>query len=196
MTLQNIENLLAKVKEVYQEGLSYRYGKKPNDFRNPLTFRLTPLLSKLKKAENSALPVQDFINEKYLGTIRNFLREGWILTYLFGASPAANPSFMEMPEGFKEIGGAFAGEYATSIRTSHLGYYSRVQEQQAISFNSFNTYLSDMMRAISTPNPKYSSIPSQLNANVLQVENEHYSRIRPKRVPLEKRPLALLKKED
>src|SRR5262249_29892054 len=50
-------------------------------------------------------------------------------------------------------------------------------------------YVRDLSRAISTPHPPYEALGvkvdgeyRQLNANILQIENEYYSFIRPKRV--------------
>src|SRR6185295_11055723 len=50
-------------------------------------------------------------------------------------------------------------------------------------------YVRDLGRAISTPHPPYEALGvkvdgeyRQLNANILQIENEYYSFIRPKRV--------------
>ena len=169
-------------KEIYREGLRDRYGMNLQMISG-IHFNFSfdrPFWEKLHRYENSSLPIQAFINEKYLGMIRNFLREGWLLTYLFGASPAADPSYVDLPEDFRKVGDAFVGPHATSIRTSHLGYYSRVQNQLAISLNSLDEYIEEIQTAISTPKKEYLSIPSQLNNHILQIENEHYSRIRPK----------------
>ena len=169
-------------KEIYREGLRDRYGmnlQMISGIHFNFSFDL-PFWEKLHTHEKSSLPIQEFINEKYLGLIRNFLREGWLLSYLFGASPAVDLSYIDLPKGFQKIGEAFVGPHATSIRTSHLGYYSRVQNQLAISLNSLDEYIEEMRTAISTPKEEYFSIPSQLNNHILQIENEHYSRIRPK----------------
>ncbi|EQD62600.1 Glutamate--cysteine ligase domain protein, partial [mine drainage metagenome] len=53
--------------------------------------------------------------------------------------------------------------------------------------NSVEEYIDDLSRAISTPHPPYAALGvrtgevyRQLNANLLQIENEYYSFIRPK----------------
>src|SRR5690606_16955654 len=58
-----------------------------------------------------------------------------------------------------------------------------------ISVNSLEEYVRDLTAAVSTPHPEYEKIGvkvdgeyRQLNANLLQIENEYYSYIRPKRV--------------
>jgi len=174
-------------KEIYREGLRERYGmnlQMISGVHFNFSFDL-PFWKKLHRYETSSLPLQEFINGKYLGLIRNFLREGWLLTYLFGASPAMDRSYTDLPKGFQKVGEAFVGPHTTSIRTSHLGYYSRVQNQLAISLNSLDEYIEEMQIATSTPMEEYLMIPSQLNNYILQTENEHYSRIRPKANPRE-----------
>ena len=87
--------------------------------------------------------------------------------------------------------------YATSLRMSDLGYRNKSQAGVEISVNSLEDYMRDLRRAVSTPNADYERIGvkvdgeyRQLNANLLQIENEYYSFIRPKRVarPANARP--------
>jgi len=88
------------------------------------------------------------------------------------------------PNDFKKLGNqTLYAPWATSIRMSHLGYYSRIQNQHAISFNDLKSYLKEMHYALSTSKQEYQNIPLQLNSHLLQIENEHYSRIRPKALP-------------
>lgn len=172
-----------KRKEIYREGLCKRYGKNLqmiSGIHYNFSFDLS-FWEKIHSNEGSPLPLQDFIDEKYLGIVRNFLREGWLLSYLFGASPTLDASYGPKPPKFKKKGSIYYSPYATSIRTSHLGYYSRVQNQLAISFNDLETYLYEMKKALSTPQKSYQQIKTQLNDYILQTENEHYSRIRIKR---------------
>jgi glutamate--cysteine ligase len=81
-----------------------------------------------------------------------------------------------------------------------MGYSNRVVGGLRISYNSLDEYVDGLNRAITTPHPPYARIGThrdgdwlQLNANVLQIENEYYSFVRPKRVPTgnEKRTAAL-----
>lgn len=177
---------LGQKKELYREGLRKRYGEKLQ-MVSGIHFNFSwdlPFWKALHKKEGTSEQLQPFINDRYLGLLRNFLREGWLLTYLFGASPAIDPSYTSNQEGFLRVQDALIHPNATSIRMSPFGYYSRIQEQIAISFNSLEGYLSDMRRALTTKSEKYQSITKQLNAHLLQIENEHYSRIRPKAVAL------------
>lgn len=185
-------------KEIYRAGLKCRYGRNLQ-MLSSIHFNFSfpiPFWKSLHRREKSALPLQDFISEKYLHIIRNFLREGWLLTYLFGTSPAMDETYMESPpKEFQKIGQTLYSPYATSIRMSHLGYYSRIQTQQAISFNSLSKYIEEMELALSTHKSEYESIPTQLNSNLLQIENEHYTRIRPKSLPHKgESPLDAIKK--
>ena len=171
-------------KEIYRKGLQSRYGLNLQMISSlHFNFSFPDAFWKLlHTTAQSHLPLQEFINAKYLHLIRNFLREGWLLSYLFGASPAMDKTYPNsLPEEFHTIDPyTFFGEWSTSIRMSHLGYYSRIQNQLAISFNDLKSYIKEMKSAISTPKQEYANIPSQLNDHVLQIENEHYSRIRPK----------------
>ncbi len=72
---------------------------------------------------------------------------------------------------------------------SDIGYRNKNQASVSVSVNSLDEYVRDLSRAISTPYPPYEKIGvkvdgeyQQLNANILQIENEYYSFIRPKRI--------------
>lgn len=178
-------------KELYRRGLKYRYGTNLQmissiHFNFSFSSMVWDFLYDTVKSKKNK---KEFINHHYFKMIRNFLSEGWILTYLFGASPAMDQSYAtKRPKGFKKVGTTLYHPDATSIRMSYLGYYSRIQSQLAISFNDLDTYIKEMKFAISTPCPLYQKIgtkkgkvPIQINDYFLQIENEHYGRIRPKR---------------
>ena len=72
---------------------------------------------------------------------------------------------------------------------SDLGYRNKNQAGVYVSVNSLEEYVRDLSRLISAPHPEYEAQGvvvdgewRQLNANLLQIENEYYSFIRPKRV--------------
>ena len=193
-----------KRKTKYRLGLSYRYGRKMQTVSGT-HYNFSFSESFWKFLHNKIAPksnLQDFISEKYLHIVRNFLRYSWVNTYLFGAAPVLDESYLahkpilgfRKPKYLKKMDShTYYGEYACSFRMSELGYYSKVQAQHAVSFNSIEEYISDLTKAISTPEPKYKSFPG-LSTNILQSEAEHYSRIRPKQV-LRTLPGALAKKE-
>ncbi|MDX5432227.1 MAG: glutamate--cysteine ligase, partial [Halomonas sp.] len=137
--------------------------------------------------------LDDYRSSRYFGLIRNFRRHSWLLLYLFGASPALDRSFLpegNIPDKLHAHGhDTLVSPYATSLRMSDLGYQNKVQAQLKICFNSLSNYVGTLRHAISTPWPAYEALGvtdgrdwQQLNANILQIENEYYSDIRPKRV--------------
>lgn len=135
--------------------------------------------------------MQDFVNERYFGLIRNFLRYGWLIPYLFGASPAICQSFLQGRHSDLQelVPGTLYRPHATSLRMSDLGYKNRAQDQLHVSFNSLAEYTQALETAIRTPDPFYEELGvrdgerwKQLSANLLQIENEFYAAIRPKRI--------------
>ena len=79
---------------------------------------------------------------------------------------------------------------------------SKVQSSLNICFNHLSTYIKSLEQAIQVPYPAYQKIGvkvdgkyRQLNDTILQIENEHYSDVRPKRVAKAgERPLQALRK--
>jgi glutamate--cysteine ligase len=134
---------------------------------------------------------QDFISDRYFHLLRNYRRHGWLVLYLFGVSPVVCNSFLRgrsvtLPRLSQDTS---YEPYATSLRMSDLGYRNRNQAGLSVSVNSLDEYVRDLSRAISTPHPPYEKLGvkvdgeyRQINANILQIENEYYSFIRPKRV--------------
>lgn len=176
-----------KNKTLYRTGLGERYGRKMQTvsgthYNFSLSDDLIDLLHKsfAKKKESKT----DFQTRIYLQMMRNFLRISWINTYLFGAAPAIDKSYLsKKPKLLKRHGlRTYYGPYATSLRMSNIGYYSKVQNQLFISYNSLEEYITDMTYALTTKAPQYAG-KQGLNENILQIENEHYSRIRAKQSP-------------
>ena len=196
----------ARFKTVYREGLGLRYGRQMQTIAGahynwslPDDFWLA-----LKDCCAASDDTQAFVSERYFGLIRNFLRFGWLIPYLFGASPAICQSFLQgSKSGLQElVPGTLYGPYATSLRMSDLGYQNRAQAKLQVSFNSLSEYTQALEAAIRTPDPFYAEIGvrdgphwKQLNANLLQIENEFYAAIRPKRIgKLGERPAQALQK--
>jgi len=182
-----------KLKHTYRVGLAWRYGKIMQSIAG-LHFNFSPqdnfwpAYQKLLSDEQSLC---DFKSEQYFGLIRNFRRHSWVLLYLFGASPALDASFVKGRDVDLEQGpgGCLVGPYATSLRMSDLGYNNKVQSVLSLCFNDLDKYCKSLEHAISTPLTQYEKLGvkvdgeyRQLNANLLQIENEYYSDIRPKRV--------------
>lgn len=198
---------IGRMKHVYRHGLWHRYGRTMQSiagihFNYSVPEALWPVLHREK---NSQLSQEDFIADAYFGLIRNFQRMGWLILYLFGASPAICKNFFnsrpELMAQFSELdNGTLYHPYATSLRMSDIGYKSKNQARLQIDYNSLDGYVSSLSAAISTPYPEYEKIGTlvdgeyrQLNSNILQIENEFYSTIRPKQIARsgEKPTLAL-----
>jgi len=183
-----------KMKEIYRRGLGHRYGRFMQtiagvhyNFSLPESF--WQHLQRLDKV--SGQPLQSTISDEYMGLIRNFLRTSWIIPYLFGASPAICESYLQGKKSHLDqlVPGTVYGPYATSLRMGDLGYSNNAQASMDITYNCIDGYIAGLEHAIQTPEPLYDKIGvkvdgryRQLNANLLQIENEYYSNIRPKRV--------------
>ncbi len=192
----------ARFKFVYREGLSRRYGRKMQaiagahyNWSLPEDFWLA-----LKDCCPGASKTQDYVSERYFGLIRNFHRFGWLIPYLFGASPAFSESFLQgQPSDLPVlVAGTRYRPYATSLRMSDLGYHNRAQANLNVSVNSLAEYTQALEAAIRTPDPFYEEIGvrdgahwRQLNANLLQTESEFYAAIRPKRTGTDRPAKAL-----
>jgi glutamate--cysteine ligase len=184
---------IGRMKEVYRLGLGYRYGRLMQaisgvHFNYSFPARFWEVLADALQAKSAN---QDFISAQYFALLRNYRRHGWLILYLFGNSPALCGSFVKGREHtLQELSpGTLYEPYATSLRMSDLGYRNKNQAGVRISVNSLEEYVRDLTAAVSTPNPEYEKIGvkvngeyRQLNANLLQIENEYYSYIRPKRV--------------
>lgn len=181
------------MKTVYRRGLGYRYGRRMQaiagiHFNYSLPGQFWPHYREIRKSRENET---NFRSNAYLSLIRNVRRLDWFLLYLFGASPAVCKSFLAgRKTSLLELdNGTLYGPHATSLRMSNIGYQHLNQASLNVSANSLDDYIRDLTRAVSTPNPEYQkigvkvdSVYRQLNANCLQIENEYYSTIRPKRV--------------
>ena len=132
-----------------------------------------------------------FASERYFALVRNFHRRGWLVPLLFGSSPAICRSFLgTAPHAFSEFGrGTLYEPFATSLRMSDIGYKNKSQRQLGISYDSPADYIRTLHGATEAPHPPYEEIGvvvdgehRQLNANLLQIENEYYSFVRPKQI--------------
>jgi glutamate--cysteine ligase len=184
---------VARMKSVYRAGLGLRYGRVMQaisgvhfNYSFPQPFWEAYAAVRASRAFDAA-----FISKSYFELLRNYRRIGWIVLYLFGVSPVVCKSFMRGREALlpQLSAGTLYEPYATSLRMSDIGYRNRNQSGLSVSVNSLEEYVRDLTRAITTPYPDYEKLGiklngeyQQLNANILQIENEYYSFIRPKRV--------------
>lgn len=198
---------VGKLKEVYRHGLWHRYGRIMQCIAGiHYNFSVPEALWKaLQQQENNQQPLQDYISSRYFGLIRNFRRSSWLLLYLFGASPAVCGSFLKGRKHSLEPlhKHSLFAPYATSLRMSDLGYQNNAQAELQVCHNSLSSYIETLAKAISQPVAWYEEIGvqdeqgnyKQLNTNLLQIENEYYSDIRPKRIAKDgEKPLQALEK--
>ncbi|AUX71796.1 glutamate--cysteine ligase [Erwinia pyrifoliae] len=186
---------IGQMKTLYRQGLKNRYGALMQvisgvhyNFSLPLSF--WQAWAGVKDAERG----KEAISAGYLQLIRNYYRFGWVIPYLFGASPAICSSFLQGKESAlpfeRSDKGVLSLPYATSLRLSDLGYTNKSQSSLDITFNHLPDYIAGLKAAIKTPSAEFAAMGIkdshgdwlQLNTNVLQIENELYAPIRPKRV--------------
>ena len=179
---------VGRAKTVYRHGLAHRYG---------------PRMQTISGIHyNWSFPGLD--SDAYFGLIRNFRRHAFVLLTLFGASPAVPAHFVAgLEHGLQPLGRDTLGlPYATSLRMGRLGYQSDAQSALCVSYNGLEGYAASLHDALVRPYPPYEAIGiqdgqggyRQLSTSLLQIENEFYSAIRPKRVIFPgERPLHALR---
>lgn len=200
------ESNIGKMKHIYRVGLAHRYGKMMQSIAGiHYNFSIPDAFWRAyQKLEKNQDTFKSFRSSSYFRMIRNFRRHSWLLLYLFGASPAVSRSFLQEKHHNLETlyKDTLFLPYATSLRMSGLGYSTTAQSSLNICFNHLKTYIKSLTQAIHTSHPLYEKIGvkvdghfRQLSTTVLQIENEYYSDIRPKRVPdAEETPLQALRK--
>jgi len=178
---------VGRAKTVYRLGLAHRYGRRMQ------------AISGIHY--NFSLP--GVSSEEYFALIRNFRRRSWLLLYLFGASPAVCSSFVAgRPHELAELSpGTHYAPYGTSLRMGRLGYQSDAQTSLRVSYNNLDDYTASLYDALTKPYSPYEKIGirdgddyRQLSTTLLQIENEFYSSVRPKRrIKRGERPLHALR---
>ncbi|MEP6964725.1 MAG: glutamate--cysteine ligase [Polaromonas sp.] len=167
---------VGRAKSVYRVGLSHRYGRRMQTISGI--------------HYNWSLP--GVTSEQYFALIRNFRRHAFLLLYLFGASPAVCSSFVAgRQHELQDLSDStMYMPHGTSLRMGRLGYQSDAQASLAVSYNSLDGYGASLQDALTRPYPAYEAVGirnpggdyNQLATTLLQIENEFYGTIRPKRV--------------
>ncbi|MGB5735760.1 MAG: glutamate--cysteine ligase [Thiohalocapsa sp.] len=196
----------AMMKTVYRRGLGNRYGRVMQiisgvHFNFSVAEDLWPIL---QQAAGGLISAAEFRSSAYMGMVRNLQRLGWLIPYLFGASPAVCKSFVQDAttdlKSFDDK--TLFYPYATSLRMGDIGYQNRQEEGTGMKacYDNLDAYIRSLTWAIETPCPQYEKIGvkvndrwEQLNDHVLQIENEYYSSVRPKQITdwMERPTLAL-----
>lgn len=192
---------LGQMKTIYRRGLAHRYGKNMQviagmHFNFSFSSNLWNQLHQkhcLQSKQQKVLPLNTYINTHYMGVIRNMQRFGWLNLYLFGASPAICQSFTEPDSHNLQAldNESYYLPYATSLRMSDIGYTNkRNNHSLRVSYDSIDSYAQTLAEIMNQPHPEYSAINNlddkqaqQLNSNILQIENEYYTTVRPKQIP-------------
>lgn len=188
---------IGRMKHIYRLGLWHRYGRAMQVIAG-IHFNYSvpePLWPALKELEGFDGPTEAYRDAGYFGMIRNLQRHGWLLLYLFGASPSLCKSFLKGHRDRENVALSEFDPYtlykpdATSLRMSDIGYKNSNQATLNISYNSLDEYVTSLTQAIEMPWPAYENIGvqfggeyRQLNSHLLQIENEYYSTVRPKQI--------------
>lgn len=196
------------MKHIYRRGLGYRYGRMMQviagvHYNYSLPDAFWPAYQTIQEGSSN---LQDFISECYFSMIRNLRRLGWVVPYLFGASPTVCKSFIDGPAvGLEKLDeNTYYQPYATSLRIGDIGYQNYKEGKTGIKacYDSLDQYVASLSYAIETPCLDYELIGvkvdgeyRQLNHNILQIENEYYSTVRPKQITgVDEKPSLALKK--
>ncbi len=198
-----------RMKTIYRVGLGYRYGKVMQVIAGVhFNFSMGEAFwQAYADTEGSKEEPQTFVSSHYFDMLRNLQRIGWLIPYLFGASPAVCKSFLGgRPTNLSEFNSnTYYGPYATSLRMGDIGYQNNKENEIGIkaNYDSLSEYIKSLTCAITTSYPGYERIGvkvegeyRQLNTNILQIENEYYSTVRPKQIldGYEKPTIALRKR--
>ena len=186
---------IGRMKTVYRLGLGHRYGRQMQTIAGIHYNFSVPdsLWQQLQESEGNQQCLQDYKTDGYFDLIRNFRRYFWLLLYLLGAAPAVCKSFVRNRQhdlvAFGDDSHSLHKPFATSLRMGNLGYQSDAQSSLVVCYNDMDQYNRTLKGALETPYKAYEKIGlkddqgnyRQLTTNLLQIENEFYSPIRPKR---------------
>ena len=189
---------IATMKTVYRNGLGLRYGRAMQtvagihyNFSLPEAFWRRSFEQEKCQGTTQHSHLQHYIDERYFDLIRNFRRNYWLLIYLFGAAPCVDESFVQGRDNNLDVlkDNDLYQPMATSLRMGDLGYQSSAQQSLFVCYNTLENYIETLSCALSTPYANYETLGvksnneyQQLSSSLLQIENEFYSAIRPKRV--------------
>lgn len=197
---------VGRMKHIYRRGLAHRYGRNMQaiagvHFNYSVPEGFWPVYQALCGDGRDARAIRD---EAYFGLLRNYRRWGWLVLYLFGASPAMCRSFLQGRPTDLPLWepGTHYGPHATTLRMSDLGYRNPSQAGVSLSMNHLDDYIRGLQAATRKPYPPYEAIGTvvdgewrQLSTSLLQIDNEYYSYIRPKQpIRTGERPTTALRR--
>lgn len=182
---------LGVFKRIYRNGLSHRYGRMMQaisglhfNYSLPNSFWEESSLIKASGSEEKQAR-----SSIYFNMLRNIYRVNWLILYLFGASPIITRNFITKDlQSFKQLDDqSYYLPNATSLRMSDYGYSNLSRNTLRVSINSIDEYVSDLKKARSTFEPKFSKFKlgselfrQQISQNILQIDDEYYAIARAK----------------
>ena len=176
------------LKHVYRKGLKVRYGPTMQCVSG-MHYNFSVEKNSLSKFINS--DDQKMIDEAYLSLIRNFKRLYWFVLLMYGQTNIVDSSFVKNREHNldKLSSDDMYLKDATSLRMSEIGYQSKAQKNLDIKYNSLDDFLKEIKKAITIPFSEFSNKGlkdshgdyQQISDGIIQIENEYYDSIRPKR---------------
>jgi len=193
---------VARAKSVYRMGLGHRYGRRMQTISG---IHYNWSMPGLSNQEHFAL-IRNFRRHAFLLLALFGASPAVCSSFVAGREhglqalsehtledPRAAPRASTAPggeTGTPGSGGTLFKPFATSLRMGRLGYQSEAQSQLAVSYNSLEGYAASLHEALTQPYAPYESIGvknlggeyNQLATTLLQIENEFYGTIRPKRV--------------
>lgn len=131
----------------YRETLAERYGKKKQMISGiHFNFSFTDdFINASYKAQDTFSKKNEFQNDLYIKLAGNFLKYEWILLYLFGASPYAEPDFYDSKSA-RDL--KKPTDYVRSLRNSSFGYHNH--DEVVVSYDSVEQYVTDIEDYVKT----------------------------------------------
>ena len=192
---------MGKLKHIYRKGLAIRYGKTMQCVSG-IHYNFSLSDESLKNL--LGISNQEDKNKVYLGLIRNFKRLFWFVLLEFGSSAVVDKTFVSRRKNdLEELNASdLFQKDATSLRMSDIGYQSQAQKNLDFKYNNLAPFLDELKTGIIMPYPEFQKLGlqdkngkyQQISDGILQIENELYDCIRPKRAGKSgQRPYQLLK---
>lgn len=150
----------------YRKHLAKKYGKNIqliSGIHYNFSFS-KEFLNILYEKSNLQINFKEFKNQAYLKVVKNFFKDGWIITYLLGASSPVHKSFLKNLNHDLKIltDDIFYEENTVSFRNGKYGYKN--QDSFFVSYDCVEDYVSD--------------IEDLVNKKILTGAREYYSPIR------------------
>ncbi|MAR95811.1 MAG: glutamate--cysteine ligase [Gammaproteobacteria bacterium] len=197
------QSSIGLLKHVYRKGLKVRYGPTMQCVSGMhYNFSVSPDSFSIFTQSDD----QKVTDDAYLGLIRNFKKLYWFILSQFGQTNIVDKSFIKgRKHNLEKLNNEdMYLKDATSLRMSEIGYQSKAQHNLGIKYNSLEGFLNKTKKAITVPYPEFEKKGlkdsdgsyHQISDGIIQIENEYYDSIRPKRSASnnkDMRPYDLLK---